>query len=144
MHEVCSNNKGWTCGWKVCTALIFQILPFFGFVSATLHVHQLLIFTSFWLRAISVAIYTQPYNIDVSQQRFLCIKTAKDLPSESVTEHENSGSRNRLIQRSVMKNTKRSKWEHEEKGNTTFFCRYLLNKRTAQMYLSKLFSDVTS
>lgn len=75
---------------------------FFGFVSATLHVHQLSIFMSFWLRAISVAIYTKTYNIAVSQQWFLYINAAKDLPSESVTEDENTGSRNRWIQRSVM------------------------------------------
>lgn len=74
---------------------------FFDFVSATLHVHQLLIFMSLWLRAIRVAIYTQTYNIAVSQHRFLCINAAKDLPSESVTEDENTSSRNRLIQRSV-------------------------------------------
>lgn len=75
---------------------------FFGLVSAMLHAHQLLIFMSLWFSTIRVAIYTQTYNIAVSQQRFLCIYAAKDLPSESVTEDENTSSRNRLIQRSMM------------------------------------------
>lgn len=75
---------------------------FFGFVSAMLCVHQLLISMLLWLRAIGVAIYTQTYNIAVSQQRFLCINAAEGLPSESVTEDENTSSSNRLIQRSVI------------------------------------------
>lgn len=74
---------------------------FFGFVSAMLHVHQLLIFMPLWLRAIGVAIYTQTYNTAVSQQQFLCINAAEGLLSESVTEDENTSSSNRLIQRSV-------------------------------------------
>lgn len=67
-----------------------------------LHVHQLLIFMPLWLRAIRVAIYTQTYNIAVSQQRFLCINAAEGLTSESVTEDENTSSSNRSIQKSVI------------------------------------------
>lgn len=74
----------------------------FDFVSAMLHVHELLIFMPLWLRAIRVATHTQTYNIAVSQQRFLCINAADGLPSESVTEDKNTSSSNRLIQRSII------------------------------------------
>lgn len=57
-------------GGRYALPSLSRYFLFFGFVSAMLHVHQLLIFMSLWLRAIRVAIYTQTYNIAVSQQRF--------------------------------------------------------------------------
>lgn len=116
----------------------------FDFVSAMLHVHELLIFMPLWLRAIRVATYTQTYNIAVSQQRFLCINAADGLPSKCYQRQEHQFQQQIDTKKYYLKHKEKKEWEHEEKGNTKFFCRYLLNKRTAQMYLSKLFSDVIS